>query len=77
MTKICKLSGKKTVIGHRVSHSQHKTKRSFRANVHIVRRVNPATGAIVRMALSSHAMRTLSKWDAEGKKYDLQALANQ
>jgi len=36
--------------------------------------MNPATGQMMRIKLSTSALRTLKKWQAEGKKYDLRKL---
>ncbi len=74
MARVCEITGKKTVSGHNVSHSQRKTKRTFKANVHRRTLLNPATGTLMRVKLSTAALRTLAKWDREGKKYDLREL---
>jgi len=74
MSRTCKITGKGTIAGQNVSHSQVKTKRVFRANIQSKRLLNPATGTMMRVKLSTAAMRTLKKWQAEGKKYDLREL---
>ncbi len=74
MARVCEITGKRTVSGHNVSHSQRKTKRTFAANVHNRTLLNPATGTTMRVKLSTAALRTLAKWDREGKKYDLRDL---
>lgn len=74
MSRTCEISGKKTVSGHKVSHSQHKTKRTFKANLQSKNLINPATGMKMRVKLSTHALRTLRKWQSVGKKYDLREL---
>lgn len=33
MTRICQITGKKTIVGNRVSHSNNKTKRRFYINL--------------------------------------------
>lgn len=38
------------------------------------RLVNPATGRIVTVNISTRGLRTLKKWDREGKAYDLAEL---
>ena len=74
MARVCQITGKRTVAGNNVSHSQRKTKRTFKANVHNRTLLNPATGTMMRVKLSTAALRTLAKWDREGKKYDLRKL---
>ncbi|HOY91423.1 MAG TPA: 50S ribosomal protein L28, partial [Bacteroidales bacterium] len=32
MSKVCQISGKKSLVGNKVSHSNHKTKRRFYPN---------------------------------------------
>ena len=34
MSRICQITGKKTVVGNNVSHSNIKTKRRFHPNLH-------------------------------------------
>ncbi len=74
MARVCQITGKRTRSGHNVSHSQRKTKRTFAPNVHTRTLRNPATGTMMRVKLSAAALRTLAKWDREGKKYDLRTL---
>ncbi len=74
MARVCQITGKKTISGHNVSHAQNKTKRTFKPNLQSKRMLNPATGKMMRLRLSTAAMRTLKKWQAEGKQYDLREL---
>jgi large subunit ribosomal protein L28 len=74
MGKSCIVTGKKTITGNRVSHAKNKTKRRLKANLQKKRLLNPATGRIVTVVISTRGMRTLKKWDREGKTYDLTAL---
>ncbi len=74
MGKSCIVTGKKTVTGNRVSHANNKTKRRLKANLQKKRLLNPATGRIVTVTISARGMRTLKKWDREGKTYDLTKL---
>lgn len=74
MAKSCIVTGKKTTTGFNVSHSKQKTKRKLKANLHKKRLLNPATGKIVTVIISSRGLRTLKKWDREGKIYDLAQL---
>ncbi len=74
MPRICTITGKKTISGQNVSHSQVKTKRTFKPNIQSKRLLNPATGTMMRVKLSTAALRTLKKWQAEGKMYDLRKI---
>ena len=71
MSKRCQISGKKRIRGYNVSHSKVHTKRSFNTNLQKRRLLNPATGEMTTIKLTAGALRTLQKWDLEGKKYDL------
>jgi ribosomal protein L28 len=74
MSTSCLVTGKKTISGNNVSHSNVKTKRKLKANLMKKRLRNPATGRIVTVTISTRGLRTLRKWDREGKTYDLAAL---
>lgn len=75
MAKRCQVSGKKRLRGNNVSHSKIHTKRDFNANLQKKRLLNPATGQMVTVKLTTKAQKTLQKWDLEGKKYDLEKFA--
>lgn len=74
MSRTCEITGKGTAVGHKVSHSQVKTKRTFKINLQKRKLINPATGEKMSVRLSNAALRTLKKWQREGKKYDLRKL---
>ena len=71
MSKTCIVTGKKPVVGFHVSHSKRHVKRRLKPNVQKKRLLNPATGRMVRVSISTSGLRTLKKWAREGKKYDL------
>jgi large subunit ribosomal protein L28 len=74
MARTCDITGKGTSVGHTVSHSQRKTKRTFMVNLQKRNLVNPATGEKMSVRLSASALRTLKKWQREGVQYDLREL---
>ncbi len=74
MTKSCIVTGKKVGTGFNVSHSNRHTKRRIFPNLQKRRLVNPATGRTVVVQITPRGLRTLKKWDAEGKVYDLTKL---
>lgn len=58
---MCALTSKKRMKGHKVSHSNIKTKRVLRPNIQKKRVFDIETGKFVRLALSTRAIRTLNK----------------
>lgn len=74
MSRVCKVTGKKPLTGNNVSHSQVKTKRRQRPNLQKKRLLNPATGKMETITISTRGLRTLQKWQQEGKEIDLRDL---
>jgi large subunit ribosomal protein L28 len=71
MAKHCVITKKTSAVGNNVSHSQRKTKRRLYPNLQKRRLFNPASGKSVTVVISTQGLRTLAKWDREGKTYDL------
>lgn len=61
MAQECKLTGKKPLKGHYVSHSNVKTKRRFLPNLQKKRYYVPETDQWVTLSLSTSAMRNIDK----------------
>lgn len=57
----CALTSKRRMKGHKVSHSNIKTKRVLKPNIQKKRVFDIDTGRFVRLALSTSALRTLNK----------------
>ena len=55
----CDLTGKKPLSGHKVSHSNIKTKRRFLPNLQSVTLTSDALGRTVRARISTNALRTV------------------
>jgi large subunit ribosomal protein L28 len=55
----CELTGKTRQIGHRVSHSNRKTKRRFLPNLLNVTMLSDALGRSVRLRVSANALKTV------------------
>src|SRR5437016_2363840 len=55
----CDLTGKGALVGHKVSHSNRKTKRRFMPNLLNVTMMSDALGRSVRLRVSAHAFRTV------------------
>ena len=61
MSRVCKLTGKKTAVGNNVSHSMRHTKRRFYPNLFWRNIKDPQTGMVIRLRLSAKAIKTLKK----------------
>ena len=61
MSRVCQLSGKRPIKGHKVSHSNIKTKRRFLPNLHVKKFYMPEVDRWVTLKVSSHALRTITK----------------
>jgi large subunit ribosomal protein L28 len=55
----CDLTGKKPLSGHKVSHSNIKTKRRFMPNLQNVTLTSEALGRTIRARISANALRTV------------------
>lgn len=55
----CDLTGKKALVGNKVSHSNIKTKRRFLPNLRNVTLISDALGRKVRVRVSAIALRTV------------------
>lgn len=58
---VCTLTGKKRMSGHKVSHSNIKTKRALSPNIKKKRVFDIESGRFVKLSLSTRALRTLNK----------------
>jgi large subunit ribosomal protein L28 len=61
MSKVCQLTGKRPVSGHKVSHSNIKTKRRFEPNLQKKRFFIPETGNWITLRVSAKAIRSINK----------------
>lgn len=61
MSKVCDLTGKKAMVGHKVSHSNRKTKRKFSPNLKTKRFFVPESGEWITLKVSTSALRTINK----------------
>ena len=61
MSKVCKLTGKRPISGHHVSHSNVKTKRRFVPNLQRKRFFIPETGETITLRVSTSAIRNINK----------------
>ncbi len=61
MSKICDLTGKHSISGNNVSHSNRKTKRKFHPNLQSKKFYMPETGEWITLKVSTSALRTIDK----------------
>ena len=59
MSRRCELTGKAAQVGHKVSHSNIKTKRRFLANLVNVTMMSDALGRSVKLRISANALKTV------------------
>jgi len=59
MSRRCELTGKGAQVGHKVSHSNRKTKRRFLPNLLNVTLMSDALGRSVKLRVSAHAFKTV------------------
>jgi large subunit ribosomal protein L28 len=59
MSRRCDLTGKGVLVGHKVSHSNIKTKRRFLPNLLNVTMVSDALGRSVKLKVSANALKTV------------------
>lgn len=61
MPRRCELTGKKPQTGHKVSHSNRKSKRRFLPNLCSITLISDALGRSVRLKISANALRTVDR----------------
>ena len=59
MSRRCELTGKSVLVGHKVSHSNIKTKRRFLPNLCNVTLQSDVLGQSVRMRVSTNALKSV------------------
>ena len=59
MSRRCDLTGKGPQVGHRVSHSNRKTKRRFLPNLLNVSMISDALGRSIKLRVSANAIKTV------------------
>ena len=59
MSRVCELTGKAVLSGHKVSHSNHKTKRKFLPNLINVSLLSDSLSRSVKLRVSANALRTV------------------
>ena len=71
MAKVCQVTGKKPMVGNRVSHANNKNKRRFLPGLQYKRLWIESEKRWVRLRLSNSALRTIDKKGIESVLADL------
>lgn len=61
MSKVCELTGKKTMVGNNVSFSINKTKRRFEVNLSKKRFYIPEEDRWITLKVSTRALKSINK----------------
>ena len=73
MARVCKVTGKKPMVGNNVSHANNRTKRRFLPNLQSRRFWVESENRWVRMRISNAALRLIDKLGIEPVLADLRA----
>jgi large subunit ribosomal protein L28 len=61
MSKVCQVTGKRPLVGNNVSHSNNRTKRRSLPNLQWHRFWVPSLDRFVRLRVSAHGIRIISR----------------
>ncbi len=61
MSRVCQVTGKKTMVGNNVSHAHNKTRRKFLPNLHYKKFWVESQNRWVRLRVSNSGLRTIDK----------------
>ncbi|MCI7709972.1 MAG: 50S ribosomal protein L28 [Sutterella parvirubra] len=73
MARVCQVTGKAPMVGHRVSHANNKTKRRFMPNLQYRRFWVESENRWVRLRLTNAGLRTVDKIGIDAVLADLRA----
>jgi large subunit ribosomal protein L28 len=65
MSRVCEITGKKSITGHNVSHSNAKTKRRFYPNIQKKRFYLPTEDKWITLKLAASEIKTINKKGVE------------
>lgn len=71
MSRICKITGKRPMVGNNVSHAKNRTKRRYLPNLQYKRIWLEKEKRFVRLRLTPRALRTIDKRGIEAVLADL------
>ena len=73
MSRVCQVTGKRPMVGNKVSHANNKTKRRFLPNLHSQRFWLETEKRFVRLKVSRHGLRIIDKLGIEQVVAELRA----
>jgi large subunit ribosomal protein L28 len=73
MSRVCQVTGKRPITGHKVSHANNKTKRRFLPNLHTQRFWLENEKRFVKLRVSRSGLRIIDKLGIEQVVADLRA----
>ena len=73
MSRVCQVTGKRTVSGNNVSHAHNKTKRRFLPNLHSHRFWVPNENRWVKLRVTAKGMRIIDKVGIEDVLKDIRS----
>lgn len=73
MSKVCKVTGKRPMVGNNVSHANNRTKRRFLPNLQLRRLWVESEKRYVRLRLTTAGLRTIDKVGIDVVLADLRA----
>lgn len=76
MARVCQVTGKRPIVGNKVSHSNIKTKRRFLPNLQTKRFYFVEEDRWIVMKVSSEAIRTINKNGLASVVKDMRAQGN-
>ena len=72
MSRVCQVTGKKTVVGNNVSHAHNKTRRKFLPNLHYKKFWVESQNRWIRLRVSNQGLRTIDKNGIDSVLADMQ-----
>ena len=73
MSKVCMVTGKRSVTGNNVSHAMNRTKRRFLPNLHTHRFWVESENKFIKLKVSAKGMRIIDKNGVDVVLVDLRA----
>lgn len=73
MSKVCQITGKRSIRGNNVSHAKNRTRRSFEPNLHYRKFWVASEKRWVRLRISSRGLRIIDKNGIDSVLADLRS----
>lgn len=73
MSKVCQITGKRSIRGNNVSHAKNRTRRSFEPNLHYRKFWVASETRWVRLRISSRGLRIIDKNGIDSVLADLRS----